>query len=255
MADYLVFRLYGPLASWGEIAVGESRHSAVYPSKSALLGLLGAAVGVRRDDDAGQQALFSGYRFGIKLISAGTPLRDYHTVQSPAQQRNVRYRTRRQELADPSRVGTLLSTREYRCDSISVVAAEALPEARWSLPELTEALREPHFPLYLGRKSCPPALPLMPQLVSAENLQVAIKNATQPSLLALLSRNPEQAWPSQADTRVLRPSTARLCWEEGMASGMAEGMQIMRHDQPLSRRRWQFAPRREWVCLNAEEGQ
>jgi CRISPR system Cascade subunit CasD len=255
VADYLVFRLYGPLASWGEIAVGESRHSAVYPSKSALLGLLGAAVGVRRNDDAGQQALFSGYRFGIQLLSAGSPLRDYHTVQSPAQQRNVRYRSRRQELADSSRIGTLLSTREYRCDSLSVVAAEALPEARWSLPELAEALRHPHFPLYLGRKSCPPALPLMPQLVSAENVQSAIKNARQPSLLALMGRNPEQAWPSQADKRVLRLYPARFYWEEGMASGMAEEMQIMRHDQPLSRRRWQFAPRREWVCLNAEDGQ
>ena len=253
MVDYLVFRLYGPLASWGEIAVGESRHSAAYPSKSALLGLLGAAVGVRRDDDAGQQSLFSGYRFGIKLISAGTPLRDYHTVQSPAQQRNVRYRSRRQELADSSRIGTLLSTREYRCDSISVVAVEAMPDARWSLPELAVALSRPHFPLYLGRKSCPPALPLMPQLVSAENLQSAIKNIAQPSLLALLSQNPEQAWPSPADTRVLRPSKPRLYWEDGMASGVAENMQLMRHDQPLSRRRWQFAPRREWVCLNAEE--
>ena len=52
MRDYLVMRLYAPLASWGEIAVGEVRHSANYPSKSALLGLLGAALGVRRDDDA-----------------------------------------------------------------------------------------------------------------------------------------------------------------------------------------------------------
>ena len=46
MTDYLLLRLYGPLASWGEIAVGESRHSAVQPSRSALLGLLGAALGI-----------------------------------------------------------------------------------------------------------------------------------------------------------------------------------------------------------------
>ena len=24
--DYLLFRLYGPMAAWGDIAVGESRH-------------------------------------------------------------------------------------------------------------------------------------------------------------------------------------------------------------------------------------
>jgi CRISPR system Cascade subunit CasD len=252
VADYLVFRLYGPLASWGEIAVGESRHSAVYPSKSALLGLLGAAIGVRREDDDGQQALFQGYRFGVKLVSAGTPLRDYHTVQAPSQQRNVRYRSRRQELADKSRLGTLLSAREYRCDSISVVAAEALPDARWNLEELTEALRYPHFPLCLGRKSCPLALPLMPQRVSSETLYGALEISEQPSLLALLNNNPEQAWPSNADRRILRPSTTRYYWEDGTDSGMTSDMEIMRHDQPLSRRRWQFAPRREWVCLSAE---
>ena len=57
MTDYLLMRLYGPLASWGEIAVGESRHSAMHPSKSALIGLLAAAVGVERSDEAGQQAM------------------------------------------------------------------------------------------------------------------------------------------------------------------------------------------------------
>jgi CRISPR-associated Cas5-like protein len=35
--DYLLFRLYGPMASWGEIAVGEIRHTASYPGKSAII--------------------------------------------------------------------------------------------------------------------------------------------------------------------------------------------------------------------------
>ena len=54
--ECLLFRLYGPLASWGEIAVGESRHTAVYPSKSALLGLLAASLGIRRDEEERQMA-------------------------------------------------------------------------------------------------------------------------------------------------------------------------------------------------------
>ena len=49
--EYLLFRLYGPLASWGEIAVGESRHTAAYPGKAALIGLLAAALGIRRDEE------------------------------------------------------------------------------------------------------------------------------------------------------------------------------------------------------------
>ena len=39
------------MASWGEIAVGENRHTASYPSKSAIIGLLGAALGIKRDDE------------------------------------------------------------------------------------------------------------------------------------------------------------------------------------------------------------
>ena len=47
MSELLVFRLFGPLASWGEIAVGQVRPSAVRPTRSALLGLLaGGVVGV-----------------------------------------------------------------------------------------------------------------------------------------------------------------------------------------------------------------
>lgn len=257
MADYLLLRLYGPMASWGEIAVGESRHSAVHPSKSALLGLLGAALGITRDDDAGQAALFAGYRFGIKLVSVGTPLRDYHTVQSAEQQRKVVYRTRRHELADKSRVGTLLSSREYRCDSIAVVAVEALPGAPCDLPTLAEALKRPVFPLYLGRKSCPLALPLQPRLVTGLTLQQALDDTPHGSLFALTGRQlsaadrqTAPAWPSREDKSGFRPAAPRYYWEQGMDAGMPESLSVERHDQPLSRRRWQFGVRRESVFLS-----
>ncbi len=61
MRDFLVFRLYGPLASWGDIAVGEQRPTTPHPSKSAVLGLIAAALGVRRDEEERQQALAEGY--------------------------------------------------------------------------------------------------------------------------------------------------------------------------------------------------
>ena len=81
--EYLLFRLYGPLASWGEIAVGESRHSANYPSKSALLGLVAAALGITRDDEAMQNRLHQDYALAMEVLSTGQLLRDYHTAQVP----------------------------------------------------------------------------------------------------------------------------------------------------------------------------
>ena len=50
MPEYLVFQLYGPFMSWGDIAVGEMRPSAMMPAKSAILGLLAAAVGIKRPE-------------------------------------------------------------------------------------------------------------------------------------------------------------------------------------------------------------
>ena len=98
MAEYLMMRLYGPMASWGEIAVGKTRRSSVQPSRSALLGLLGAALGIDRNDESKQQSLSGAYRFGVKLEAAGTPLRDFHTTEICRPSRKITFRSRRQEL-------------------------------------------------------------------------------------------------------------------------------------------------------------
>jgi CRISPR-associated protein, Cas5e family len=71
MRDYLVFRLYGPLASWGEPAVGGDRPTSAYPSRSAVLGLLGAALGIKRDDEAQLLSLQQSLCIGIKPVCAG----------------------------------------------------------------------------------------------------------------------------------------------------------------------------------------
>ena len=83
LTPYLVFQLQAPLAAWGDVAVGEYRGSREYPGASALIGLLGAALGLRREDEAAHAALRDGYRFAVGVVSAGHLLRDYHTAQVP----------------------------------------------------------------------------------------------------------------------------------------------------------------------------
>lgn len=51
MKDFLVFRLYGPIVSWGNIAVGEYRPSDSFPTKSAIIGLISASFGFDRSED------------------------------------------------------------------------------------------------------------------------------------------------------------------------------------------------------------
>lgn len=247
MRDYLVMRLYAPLASWGEIAVGEMRHSAAYPSKSALLGLLGAAMGIRRDDVQAQTHLNTGYAFGVKLCSSGFPLRDYHTVQAPQSKAKERYYTRCDEI-ERGELNALLSEREYRCDALAVVAVAALAGAT-SLRELAEHIKTPHFPLYLGRKSCPLAVPLKPQVNEFASLKDALDSLDGQPL-------PGTASTKQMAYLLRMDRSPRYYWDEVLHdnAGMPVDMTLTRNDHPLHRGRWQFASRREHLHLSDLSG-
>ena len=113
MKEYLVFRLYGPMASWGVPAVGGDRATAIAPTRSALLGLLGAALGITRDNAAKLEALQQSVSFGVKQCVPSSILRDYHTVQVPSEKRGVTHLTRKSELSE-AKLNTVLSSRDYR---------------------------------------------------------------------------------------------------------------------------------------------
>ena len=53
---------------------------------------------------------------------------------------------------------------------------------------------------------------------------------------------------------MFRLDQIRYYWEEGMESGMAASFEAMRTDQPVSRSRWQFERRKEWVALEERQG-
>ncbi len=235
MRTYLLFRLYGPMAAWGDIAVGEQRPSLSQPSKSAVLGLVAAALGLERDDEAAHAALAEHYAMAVCVDAPGELLRDYHTTQVPPARKGVRYATRRDELL-ADKLSTILSQRDYRMDAACRVALWPCSDAApYTLETLAEALEKPRFVLYLGRKACPPALPLAPRCVEA------------PSLCALFSTTePTQALPPE-----LKPDAEPMAfWElldvdEAGFPADALKMEYTRHDRLLSRHRWQFGERRE----------
>ncbi len=234
MDDYLVFQLHAPLAAWGGQAVGQERPSDDHPSRSALLGLLAAALGITRDQEEAHERLRDTCRFGVKVFSPGLALRDFHTIQVPPEARKQQHlQTRRDELREP-KVGTMLSFRSYRQDALCL-AAVLSSDADYSVERLADALLEPVFPLYLGRKSCPPATPLNPEVIPTPELRSALDRYCIAPVLACL-----------------QTGESRYYWEEGMNAGMRHDYRARRHDQPLSRRRWQFAPRDEYVFLGGE---
>ncbi len=239
MPEYLVFRLYGPMASWGGIAVGEYRPGEKSPTKSAVLGLIGAALGVRRDDAATQARLRDGYRMATIAHTPGSLLRDYHTTQvAPeiARKRNWRFATRREELSlSRETLNTILSTREYLCDAFYTVCLRgATAEPPYPLAEIAERLRNPVFTLYLGRKSCPIALPVQAQIVTGTNLHEALKAAAFQDQ-EFLKKLPE------------RGAEGILCWEGDDETGFpAEAAYATpRRDLPTDRAKWLFEERVE----------
>lgn len=240
--QFLAFQLYAPIASYGAPAVGEARPSESHIGRSALLGLLAAALGIRRADDAAQEALHVHYAVAVAVYADGFLLRDYHTAQVPSASALKRrpHATRADEIAVPkSDLNTILSTRDYRQDSYSVALVWQRGDAApYPLSVLREALLAPQFTPYVGRKACPLAWPLQPQVVDAETLRDA--------LAASRFDPPRELYPPAQPLRV--------AWEDGVPSGLdaATIYSVPRKDEPLSRRKWQFADRTEHVALLAE---
>ena len=237
MTEYLVFRLYGAFSSWGDVAVGEVRPSADRPTRSAILGLVAAALGIRRDEEDRHMGLSGSLGLGVLVTSVGRPLTDYHTVQVPpsgSSKRPKKYATRSEELTGRHRseLRTILSRREYRMDSLADVAAwSRVPDPHFALGSIANALGRPALVPYLGRKSCPLALPMQPRVVSASSLVEAFAAAR---------------FASPAGFAPHPPGGRRtLYWDEGGEPGVPIERTEIRRDSPVSRRRWQFEVRRE----------
>lgn len=242
MPDFLVFQLYGAMAAWGDIAVGEHRPSQGHPSKSAIMGLLAAALGIRREEEEQHQVLNQNYGVAVCVQTSGEILRDYHTIQVPSGKRT--YATRRDELrTDDLNLNTILSQRDYRMDAVYQVAIWGKEKnLTIGLEQLGQALKHPVFTLYLGRKSCPLSLPLQPKLIHNSTLQQAFTHYP-------LNPSPEKR---EGFVTPLLPAQRWLSvyWEDGLADadlgGLKATMMYPRRDQVRSRSRWQFANRDEF---------
>jgi CRISPR system Cascade subunit CasD len=248
MPAHLTFALVAPLASFGAIAIGERRSGWDRPARSAVLGLVGACLGLEREDDAGQEALASGYAVALLCHSPGRLLADYHTTQVPSAKRGRRFATRAEELEFPSHeLNTILSRRDYRSGAWHLGAISLRQNiARWTLDELAEAMRRPCFVPYLGRKSCPLGLPLAPQVGDAPDAAIALLDRHQSGPEALLlARYGHTLRGVLADPPV--PTTIALDTDLVDPDNKRHLRTEFRRDQPRSRRRWQFDLREEAV--------
>jgi len=130
----LLLQLAGPLQSWGASSRFARRSTENAPTKSGLIGLLAAAQGRSRGDGLGDLA---GLRFGVRADQPGVRVRDFQTAHH----------------ADTGEAMPV-SERFYLADAVFLAAFEGDGAL---LEELHEALNDPAYLPYLGRRSCPPA--------------------------------------------------------------------------------------------------
>lgn len=248
--NFLVFQLRAALAAWGEAAVGSQRGTANQPTHSAIVGLVGAALGVRREDEAAHVALRDGFGFAVATLDNGWLLRDYHTVQMPprAALKGRPHASRRDELALPRHeLSTILSVRDHRQGGAWLVALAAVGdvEPRWSLEDLADALRRPKFLLSLGRRACPPETPLWPALLAADDAVAAFSDYLVRHAQAL-------AQMSNEDRVEPLPTLQRVSVDDSLRDIHDVCMTTLRKDRVIRREGWQFGDRAEHVVFVRE---
>ncbi len=155
----VLLRLEGPLQAWATQSKLGIRDTDREPSKSGVLGLVAAALGMDRDDEERlrELALLS---LVVRVDRPGSLLRDYHTAGGGTFRGNKKHRVYGAKACVPSQ--------RYFLQDASFVAALGGPEK--TIADIAAALRDPRWPLFLGRRACPPSTPVLMGVLEAKGM-------------------------------------------------------------------------------------
>lgn len=206
----LLLRLAGPMQSWGTKSRFDERDTDLTPSKSGVIGLLCAALGVDRHEREPVLEL-AALCMGVRVDQPGVLRYDYQTAQNVI-------------AADESKIHpTTVSRRYYLADAVFLVGLEG--EDRGLLERVHQSLKNPIWPIFLGRKGYVPS----PGIYLEDGLcEAPLKEALQYRYLGRL-------WPKDDQGKDLESARLPVLLEN---RGSSEGS--LRMDQPLG----SFAERR-----------
>lgn len=169
MPRTVLLRLEAPLQSWGTQGRFSVRDTDTEPSKSGIIGLIGAAMGMRRDD-RDMLARLVALEMAARIDREGDVVRDYHTVGGGSYRGQPYGIWRPNEKGDGGTlVGTALTDRFYLADASFLVA---LSGDDGLVERIAAALQAPVWALFLGRKACPPAQPILAGVVDGAPREV-----------------------------------------------------------------------------------
>jgi CRISPR system Cascade subunit CasD len=166
--------------------VGDNRPTLPFPTRSGVLGLVAACMGIRRDQTARLNALAEGTRVHVRVDAAGTPLVDDQTIQDNPNASETRQ--------------TIQSKRTYLCDASFV--AVVVPGPGTSTGEIAAAVTRPAFSPFLGRRACVLSTPLLisPEVTGADPIGMFAGIERGPrELLSALARTTWRGTPGDSD--------------------------------------------------------
>lgn len=215
----LLIRLAGPMQSWGTISRFDQRDTGKEPSKSGVIGLLAAALGIDRENWVDVEPL-AHLSMGVRHDRPGVLKCDYQTAGCAAKKDIIRANG---QLSDDGSI----SHRFYLADAVFLVGLEGAD--RTLLERIHAALLNPKWPLALGRKSYLPSEPIhiVGGLVDAPLMDVL------------------KSWPWIASLQRHQSYPERLL----VSAESADGSGVLKMDQPLS----SFAERRFGARFVASE--
>lgn len=133
----VILLLTGPMQSWGEYAPHYIRSTNDYPTKSGTVGMIASALGRHRDESVSDLAALN---MKVRVDSPGERLVDFHTILDVVNEGEAK-----------------MTFRHYLTDAAFVVV---LTGGRELVEAIATAVQKPRWIPFLGRKSCPPGLPM-----------------------------------------------------------------------------------------------
>ncbi len=159
----LLMRLEAPMQSYGVFGKFGERDTGKEPSKSAVLGLICAALGIERNENI---SWLSDYNFGLRVDREGIVRNDYHVAGKEGYHRAA---------GNVERKTAIPTNRYYLADASFLVGIES--EDFEKLEEIQKALKKPKWQIFLGKKSFVPSLPVwIPDGIKEGSLLDALKD-------------------------------------------------------------------------------
>ncbi len=165
---YLAFHLEGTLQSWGERGRWTIRDTANEPTKSGVIGLFAACLGWGIENDAEIAELATTVRLGVRVDRPGRGLVDFHTVAGGVMSAEGKIKFT-ETTHEPE---VVVSRRSYLADASFLVVVSGRADR---LDRLEKAMLDPVWPPFLGRKSCPPSLPIVPRRLEAQGIEDCLR--------------------------------------------------------------------------------